>query len=52
MPLSRQAFASLADVWLILRDAFEMSVSPLQNRVKPPPVPEMPTVTRAFGVFF
>ncbi len=52
MPLSRQAFASLADVWLILRDAFEMSVSPLQKRVKPPPVPEMPTVTRALGFFF
>ena len=23
-----------------------------QNRSKPPPVPEMPTVTRAFGFFF
>ena len=29
-----------------------MSVSPLQKRVNPPPVPEMPTVTRVFGFFF
>ena len=27
------------------REAFEMSVSPRQNFLKPPPVPEMPTVT-------
>ena len=27
------------------RDASERSISPLQNRWKPPPVPEMPTVT-------
>ena len=26
-----------------------MSVSPLQNFSKPPPVPEMPTVTFTFG---
>ena len=29
-----------------------MSVSPLQKRVKPPPVPAMPTVTRVAGYFF
>jgi len=27
------------------RDAFARSISPLQKRWKPPPVPEMPTVT-------
>ena len=27
------------------REAFEMSVSPRQNFLKPPPVPDMPTVT-------
>ena len=31
---------------LIGREAFETSVSPAQNRLKPPPVPETPTVTR------
>ena len=30
---------------LIGREAFERSVSPRQKRSKPPPVPEMPTVT-------
>ena len=30
------------------RDAFERSVSPLQNRWNPPPVPEIPTVTFTF----
>ena len=35
---------SAASVDLIGRDAFEISVSPLQKREKPPPVPEMPTV--------
>jgi hypothetical protein len=29
------------------REASEMSVSPLQNFWNPPPVPELPTVTRA-----
>ncbi len=33
---------------LIGREAFERSVSPLQKRWKPPPVPEMPTVTFTF----
>jgi len=28
------------------REASEMSVSPAQNFLNPPPVPEMPTVTR------
>src|SRR5690349_22861063 len=28
------------------REAFEISVSPRQKRLKPPPVPAMPTVTR------
>src|SRR4051812_16089875 len=34
---------------LIGRDASEMSVSPAQNFSKPPPVPEMPTVTWTSG---
>ena len=33
---------------LIGRDAFERSISFLQKRWKPPPVPEMPTVTFTF----
>ena len=37
------AHASLSPS-LIGRDAFEISVSPLQNRWKPPPDPENPTV--------
>ena len=37
---------------LIGREAFERSVSPRQKRSKPPPVPEMPTVTRAPLFFF
>jgi hypothetical protein len=36
-------------VGLIGREASEMSVSPAQNFLKPPPVPEMPTVTCTFG---
>ena len=40
-PSSQRATSSSS----ICRDAFEMSVSPAQNRSKPPPVPEMPTVT-------
>ena len=31
------------------REAFERSVSSAQNRSKPPPVPEMPTVTSTSG---
>ena len=31
------------------RDALEMSVSPLQNFWKPPPVPDVATVTVTFG---
>ena len=49
MPLALQASTS---VGLIGRDASEMSVSPAQNFLKPPPVPEMPTVTRALGFAF
>ncbi len=30
------------------REPLEMSVSPRQNFLKPPPVPEMPTVTRTW----
>ena len=39
-------------MFFIGRDAFDRSVSLRQNRSKPPPVPEIPTVTRAFGFFF
>ena len=42
MPFFLQASISLA---LIGREASEMSVSPAQNFSKPPPVPEIPTVT-------
>ena len=35
---------------LIGRDASDRSVSPLQNFLKPPPVPEMPTVTWTPGL--
>jgi len=43
-PFSSQiAFSSSS----IGREALERSVSPRQNRSKPPPVPEMPTVTFA-----
>src|SRR6478672_12330301 len=34
------------------REASEMSVSPLQKRLNPPPVPEMPTVTRTLPRFW
>ncbi len=34
------------------REASEMAVSPLVNRPKPPPVPEIPTGTFTFGHFF
>ena len=43
MPAFLQASISVA---LIGREASLMSVSPRQNFWKPPPVPEMPTVTR------
>src|SRR6266545_3775774 len=46
MPFAWQAFASSDS---ISRDASEMSVSPAQNFSKPPPVPEVPTVTLTFG---
>jgi hypothetical protein len=36
---------SAISAFRIGREAFEMSVSPRQNFLKPPPVPEMPTVT-------
>jgi hypothetical protein len=48
-PWSRQRIAS---EFFIGREAFETSVSPRQNRSKPPPVPEIPTVTRAPLFFF
>ena len=48
-PASRHRIAS---EFFIPRDAFERSVSLRQNRSKPPPVPEMPTVTRAAGFLF
>ena len=37
-----------ASLIFIGREASERSISPLQKRSKPPPVPEMPTVTRTF----
>src|SRR4029453_10364280 len=49
IPLALHASTS---VGLIGRDASEMSVSPLQNFLKPPPVPEIPTVTFALGFTF
>ena len=48
-PASRQRIAS---EFFIGRDAFARSISLRQKRSKPPPVPEMPTVTRAAGFFF
>ena len=46
MPAFLQIAASSS---LIGREASEMSVSPAQNFSKPPPVPEMPTVTLTLG---
>ena len=43
MPAAAQLAISAA---MIGREASEISVSPRQKRLKPPPVPEMPTVTR------
>jgi hypothetical protein len=37
---------SAISLFRIGREALEISVSPRQNFLKPPPVPEMPTVTR------
>ena len=37
--------ASATSLGVIGRDASEIAVSPAQNRLKPPPVPEIPTVT-------
>ena len=42
MPAALQSSISF---FRIGREASEMSVSPRQNFLKPPPVPEMPTVT-------
>src|SRR5436190_15616349 len=42
MPASLQAFISSL---LIGREAFDTSISPRANFLKPPPVPAMPTVT-------
>src|SRR4051812_7480033 len=47
MPFFLQAAASLG---LISREASEMSVSPLQNFSKPPPVPDEPTVIFTLGL--
>jgi hypothetical protein len=43
------ALHASASVGLIGREASAMSISPAQNRWKPPPVPAMPMVMRAFG---
>ena len=42
MPFFLQSSTSVGFIGL---EASEMSVSPMQNFLKPPPVPEMPTVT-------
>ncbi len=42
MPAAAQASISF---FRMGREASEMSISPRQNFLKPPPVPEMPTVT-------
>ena len=46
MPISSQSAASSS---LIGRDALEMSVSPAQKTLKPPPVPDVPTETLTPG---
>ena len=48
MPAARQASISAARIG---REASCTSVSPRQNFLKPPPVPEMPTVTRTLPRF-
>ena len=42
MPAAKQASTSFC---LMGREALVMSLSPLQNFLKPPPLPERPTVT-------
>ena len=49
MPALRQASISATRIG---REAFAMSVSPRQNFLKPPPVPETPTVTRTLPRFW
>src|SRR5687767_10524872 len=49
MPDFWQAATSVS---LIGREASAISISPRQNFWKPPPVPEMPTVTRVPGLAF
>ena len=49
MPAARQASISAARIG---REASWISVSPRQNFLKPPPVPEMPTVTRTLPRFW
>jgi hypothetical protein len=46
------ALQASTSVGLIGREALEMSVSPAQKRLKPPPVPEMPIVTFVLGFAF
>ena len=46
IPLASHSVASSS---LIGREALEMSVSPAQNDLKPPPVPEVATVTLTSG---
>ena len=46
MPLSAAVWASASLMW---RDASLMSISPAVKRLKPPPVPETPTLTRTSG---
>ena len=48
IPALLQASISFA---LIGREASVTSVSPRQNFLKPPPVPEIPTVTRTFPLW-
>src|SRR6476661_5939445 len=49
MPASAHALRSVSEIG---REASLMSVSARQNFWKPPPVPEMPTVTRVPGLAF
>src|SRR5690606_4608582 len=51
-PLASQLAASLSGPLRIGREALLMSVSPVQKREKPPPVPETPTGTRTSGATF
>jgi hypothetical protein len=43
MPFCSHSSRSLS---LMCRDALLICVSPVQKRLKPPPVPEKPTITR------